>query len=133
MGHTRLYSDWGQCMSTSKSKRSGKKTKVKAYNEALKAALIYDFSRIEMTEVAAILISKLEALMFTCPELAKGYANPDDLDPVYLGGVLANIFSPEEVHELMFTELGQGIILGVYFDKAMIAELEQEDEAMDGY
>ena len=116
-------------MSTS-TKRTIKKDE-KAKKALNKALLIYDYSRVEMTEVAAILIAKLEALMFTCPELARGYANPDDLDPVYLGEVLGNIFSPEEIHELMCTEVGQGIILGVYFDRAMIAEKEAEEEALD--
>jgi hypothetical protein len=112
-----------------KAKRNSKDT----YKAKTAAQLIYDYSQIDMTEVSAILISKLESLMYTCPELARGYANPDDLDPVYLGQSLANIFSSEEMHELMNTEIGQGIILGVYFDRAMIAEKEAEEEASDGY
>lgn len=94
------------------------------------------FQHVNSTEIAAILIGKLDSFLFSSPEIAFQYANPDELDPIKFGAELDAMFSPEDLNELMSTELGQGIMLGMYLVRAMHAaadELEQLQEESDYY
>lgn len=89
--------------------------------------VVFDQNYVNTTEVASILIEKLRSLSFTESQ----YGSPDDMDPVDLGESLKTLFEPIEINELMESDLGQGIILGVFLIKAMHDAMAIEAEVME--
>jgi hypothetical protein len=84
---------------------------------------------IDHTEVAAILLDKLEQLMVASPEMAMNFATQEDTDPQQLGSQLALICTPEELQELFASgDFGQGFLLGMFFTQANLAELQALEE-----
>ncbi len=65
--------------------------------------------------------------MAIAPELAFEYGTPEGLDPIKFGVELDIIFAPEDIHELMGSELGQGIMLGVYLRQQLHEAIEREE------
>jgi len=89
---------------------------------------IYYPDRVDMTEVAAIVLDRLEEAFIETPSLALNFAGLEQLDPVEFGQELITIFTPEDINELMGTKHGPGIILGAYLMKAWQHELAEAAE-----
>lgn len=124
-------------MADAKPLHSAKKTKSKKGAEAeVVTGPIYYADFINMTEVAAILIDKMAKLMITSPEMAFNHATEEQLDPIKFGIELDSLVEPEMVHELMSSELAQGILLGMYLahseQEAINKQLEEEEMAGRG-
>jgi hypothetical protein len=91
---------------------------------------------INYTEVASILIDKMGRFLIASPEMALEYGSPEDLDPIKFGEELSRLVEPSQVHELMGSEMAQGVMLGMYLMKMQQQEIDQmiaeEEEALDG-
>jgi hypothetical protein len=99
-----------------------------------KSLPVFNEAYINYIEVAAILIDKLNFFCEQAPETAFNLYADTAVDPVEMAADIELCFDHLTIHELMASELGQGIMLGLFLSKAHIAEaaaLEEGAEASE--
>lgn len=94
-----------------------------------KPVVIFYQDAINYGDVAEILLNKLNNALIASKDLALMLPEPESLTPPQFAEELSSVFNPTALHDLMESEIGQGIILGAYLvnkahEEEQLAELE---------
>lgn len=113
-------------MARSKQKRSKKETKES------ESTVIHFIDYINAYDVAEILIKKIEGMCMQSREMAHIVAE-GDFDVASLASFIDANIDHEALNEFMYSDIGQGLILGLYISQVSQDALHQSIAEAEGH